>query len=78
MGVELTPSADGGFSDTGSRSRNFEETAMSDWIESFIKDLDSACERRRQSDRAVAEACGISVAELDADTTAPDEREEEE
>ena len=33
---------------------------------------------RRASDRAIAEAAGMSIEEFDADTTAPDPREDAE
>lgn len=39
----------------------------------FLDSLNRRAERRRASDRAVARAAGITVAELDQDTTRPDE-----
>ena len=45
---------------------------------SFLAQLDAYCARNRASDEEVARLAGMTIAEFDADTTAPDQGEEQE
>ena len=55
---------------------SFEGVPVAPWIKDFLASLDAIIERKRRSDEAVAAMAGITVEELDADTTAPDQRQE--
>jgi len=48
------------------------------WITDFLAQLDARVARKRASDDEVARLAGMTVAEFDADTAAPDPGAEEE
>jgi len=50
----------------------FDGIPVAPWIQALLDGLDAACARNRASDEAVAEMAGMTMAEFDADTTAPD------
>ena len=42
------------------------------WVRDILNGLDAYCARKRASDEEVARLVGMTIAEFDADTTAPD------
>lgn len=53
-------------------SYSFEGVPVAPWIKSFLDSLDNVIEHNRRNDEAVAAIAGVTVEELDADTTADD------
>jgi len=50
----------------------FDGIPVAPWITDLLAQLDACRERNRASDEEVARLAGMTVAEFDADTTAPD------
>ena len=56
----------------------FDGIPVATWITDFLTQLDTRCACKRASDEEVARLAGMTIAEFDADTTAPDPGAEEE